>query len=43
MNIGELSNVTPALYDLHWLPVVARIRYKILVLAFKAIHGLAPL
>ena len=42
MNIGKYSHVTPALYDLHWLPVRARIHFKILVLAFKAIHGLAP-
>ena len=32
----------PALYELHWLPVLARIQFKILLLAFKAIHGLAP-
>ena len=31
-NIDKYSHVTPALYDLHWLPVRAR----------KAIHGLAP-
>ena len=42
MNIGKYTHVTPALYDLHWLPVRARIHFKILVLAFKAIHGLAP-
>ena len=42
MNIGKYSHVTPALYDLHWLPVHARIHFKILVLTFKAIHRLAP-
>ena len=42
MNIGKYSHVTPALYDLHWLPVRARIHFKILVLTFKAIHRLAP-
>ena len=27
---------------LHWLPVPKRIQYKILLLTFKVIHGLAP-
>ena len=42
MDIGKYSYITPALYELHWLPVPARIHFKILLLAFKAIHGLAP-
>ena len=42
MNIGKYSHITPALHDLHWLPVRARIHFKILVLAIKAIHRLAP-
>ena len=41
MNIGEYSHIIPALQDLHWLPVRARIHFKILILVFKAIHGLA--
>ena len=32
----------PVLYSVHWLPIRFRIRFKILVLTFKAIHGLAP-
>ena len=42
MDTGKYSHITPALYELHWLPVPARIHFKILLLAFKAIHGLAP-
>ena len=42
MDIGKYSHITPVLYELHWLPVQARIHFKILLLAFKAIHGLAP-
>ena len=42
MNIGKYFHITPALYELHWLPVSARIHFKILLLAFKAIHGIAP-
>ena len=30
------------LRGLHWLPVKARIEFKILLITFKAIHGLAP-
>ena len=30
------------LFKLHWLPVQFRIRFKILVITFKAIHGLTP-
>jgi len=42
MDNGKYSHITPALYELQWLPVLARIHFKILLLAFKAIHGLAP-
>ena len=41
MDIGKYSHITPVLYELHWLPVLARMHFKILLLAFKAIHGLA--
>ena len=34
--------ITPLLYELHWLPVRQRISFKILLFAFKAIHGFAP-
>ena len=30
------------LKKLHWLPIRARIRYKIILLTFKALKGLAP-
>ena len=36
------DHITPVLRDLHWLPVHQRIRYKIALLAFKALHGMAP-
>ena len=32
----------PLLRALHWLPVKSRIEFKILLITFKAIHGLAP-
>ena len=37
LGIGKFSHITPALYELHWLPVSLRIDYKILLLTFKCI------
>ena len=42
LGIGKFSHITPVLYELHWLPVSLRIDYKILLLTFKCIYGLAP-
>ena len=36
------DHVSPLLQSLHWLPVRARVTYKVLVLTYQAIHGLAP-
>ncbi len=36
------SHITPVLESLHWLPVRFRVDLKILMLTFKALHGLAP-
>ena len=36
------DHVTPCLIELHWLPVSYRMDYKIAVLSFKCLHGLAP-
>jgi len=36
------SHMTPILKNLHWLPIEQRIHYKILLLTFKALNGLAP-
>ncbi|XP_058024513.1 uncharacterized protein LOC131190935, partial [Ahaetulla prasina] len=36
------SHVTPLLCRLHWLPVVFRVHFKVLVTTFKALHGLGP-
>ncbi|KAG1928623.1 hypothetical protein F2P79_023546, partial [Pimephales promelas] len=35
-------HITPILTKLHWLPVKSRIKYKILLLTYKSLHGLAP-
>ena len=36
------DHITPVLRTLHWLPVKYRIMYKILLLTYKCMHGLAP-
>jgi len=36
------ENITPVLKKLHWLPIVFRIDYKILLLCFKALNGQPP-
>jgi len=36
------EHITPALHQLHWLPVRQRIQYKLASLAFRALSGLAP-
>ena len=42
LGITKFSHITPALYGLHWLPVSLRTDYKVLLLTFKCIFGLAP-
>uniref|UniRef100_A0A3P9JT56 Reverse transcriptase domain-containing protein n=1 Tax=Oryzias latipes TaxID=8090 RepID=A0A3P9JT56_ORYLA len=36
------DHITPILRSLHWLPVSFRIDFKILLLVFKCLNGLAP-
>ena len=38
----KYDRVTPLLQSLHWLPVRQRIHYKIILLTFKCLHGMAP-
>ena len=39
---SKSEHITPLLKGLHWLPVHMRVIYKILVLIFKSIKGIAP-
>ena len=39
---SRYCHVSPLLFNLHWLPVKFRIDFKILLLTYKAINGLAP-
>ncbi len=38
----KYEHITPVLASLHWLPVCFRIEFKILLIVFKILHGLAP-
>ena len=38
----KCDHITPILLDLHWLPVSGRIKFKILLLTFKALHQQSP-
>jgi hypothetical protein len=40
--VRKHEHITPVLVSLHWLPIPQRIDHKLLVLTFKALHGLAP-
>ena len=41
-DFSKFCHITPALRQLHWLPFVKRITFKILLLTFKAIYSLSP-
>lgn len=36
------ERITPVMRSLHWLPVKYRIKFKVLLLVYKALNGLAP-
>ena len=38
----KYDHITPVLAQLHWLPIQQRIKYKLLLYVFKALHGLGP-
>ncbi|KAK3088718.1 hypothetical protein FSP39_022962 [Pinctada imbricata] len=39
---SKQEHISPVLQELHWLPVVYRIEFKVLVYVYKALHGLSP-
>uniref|UniRef100_A0A8C2IIF8 Reverse transcriptase domain-containing protein n=1 Tax=Cyprinus carpio TaxID=7962 RepID=A0A8C2IIF8_CYPCA len=42
MRVRKYDHITPILHSLHWLPVSARIEYKISLLTYQCIYGNAP-
>ena len=39
---SKRSHITPTLKKLHWLPVLYRIKFKVLLITYKALNGSAP-
>ena len=42
-NVSRFDHITPVLYQLHWLPFKFRIHFKVLLITFKALHGMSPI
>ena len=40
--VRKHEHITPILASLHWLPVPQRIDYKLILITFKALNGMAP-
>jgi hypothetical protein len=41
--LRKFDHITGTIRELHWLPVRQRVFYKISLLVFKCLHGLAPM
>jgi len=39
----KFDHITPVLRELHWRPVRYRIKYKLAMIVYKCLHGLAPI
>ena len=39
----KYDHITPILFELHWLPVSERIKFKIILLTHKALHQKSPI
>ena len=42
LGLNKYDSITEALYTLHWLPIRARIEYKVICICYQCIHGNAP-
>ena len=40
--VSKYDHITHKLKELHWLPVTYRVHFKICLIVYKALHGLAP-
>ena len=38
----KYDHITPVLRGLHWLPIRQRVVYKVAMLVYKCLHGVAP-
>ena len=41
-SVSDVTETKDMLRTLHWLPIKQRVQFKMLILVFKAINGLAP-
>ncbi len=39
---GKYDHISPVMSTLHWLPIKHHIDFKILLITYKALNGLAP-
>ena len=42
MHLKPSDHITPALFQLHWLPVKQRILYKLCIMVYKSVNNQAP-
>ena len=42
LGLSKFEQITPALQQLHWLPIRYRIQFKIMTIVYKAVHTTAP-
>ena len=42
LGLKQSDHITPALKELHWLPIKQRILYKLSILVYKSLHHEAP-
>ena len=40
--VKKRQHITPTLKQLHWLPVVYRIKFKVALVTYKSLNGFAP-
>ena len=41
--LRKYDSITESLIELHWLPVKARVDFKVILLVFKALNGKSPM
>ena len=39
IKLRKFDHITPALIDLHWLPVTFRVQFKLLLFVYKSLHN----
>ena len=42
LQLSKFDYITPALVDLHWLPIKFRVQFKLLLIVYESLHNQAP-